>query len=163
MGNAGIVKFLSLRDETVPFVECHCMGLGIQRTPERSPLARDPDQRRKHARADTALAPGPQDGHAPDVAVFEQPRRSDRVTVLCAGDDMRTDRVKAIPLQGGWNTLLYHEHLFPDRSQDGLVLRPVGNAHRDPGIRAWRIEKVGAAASYAQCFTRPFQAENRAD
>ena len=163
MCNAGIVKFLSFRDETVAFVECHCMGLGIQGTPERSPLAGDPDQRHKHARADTAFAPGTQDGHAPDVAVFEQPRRSDGATVLRAGDDMRTDGVKTIPLQGDRNTLLYHEHLFADRSQDGLVLPPVGNTHRDTGLRVRRIEKTTAAACSAQRFTRPFQAENRAD
>lgn len=109
MRNTHLVEHLAIGNKTGSRIETGRMKLRMQlQRPHAAPL-RFFDQRIEQRRPDAVATHPRQHGHAPDVAIGQQPATTDGTPVE-RGQRMHAGRVVFIPFEVFRNPLLHNEH-----------------------------------------------------
>lgn len=99
VGNAGIRKFIAMRNKAVTLIEPDGMRLCIEVQCLIAATARILHQKIQNDAADAASAPFAQDRHPSDMPVRQQSSGTDRLPSGILRQRMHRDRIKFVPLQ----------------------------------------------------------------
>jgi len=127
----GYARFHELRPrnrEAVTPVEPCSIELRIQAHARVPTLPRLLDQGLQQQRTRAFGAPLLQYCHAPDVAVWKQPPRSDRQSVFSQGERVIAIGVLVVHFKPQRHALFAHEHQFADAARLGARLVPPAQA-----------------------------------
>ena len=108
VGNVRLEEFAADYLEPHPLVERNRMGLGVQPDRIHATALRRAERGVQDRRSDAAATPRCEDRHAADLAIRQQPRGADRLTVFTLREEVRCALVEPVPLQ------LFRDALFPD-------------------------------------------------
>lgn len=117
VGNAGFHKDLAFGFEAITSIERFCTCLGVE---EQSLLCRcASDQALQHCCSDPQPSPLPENSHASDLSVRQQPCRADDFSCEACGPRVHGCCIETIPFEIGRDALLVDE----DPAADGRKLR----------------------------------------
>ncbi len=161
MGNACVHELRARDLKTIAPIEPGRIALCVQAHVRVPALTRLLDQDLQQQRTHALAAPLAQHRHAPDMAIGQQPPRSDRGAIGGKGERMVAPRVVFVQFQFQRHALLAHEHLLAYAARLGAGLVPIAQAdgerrHRHGGyntrlLREFNMHSLWDDKEAAQC------------